>query len=124
MNPQFESCIEACNQCASACEFCAASCLQEPDAKMMSACIALDMDCAQICITAAGYGARGSAFAGAVCQLCADVCDACADECGKHPMRHCQDCAAACRRCADECRRMAGATAGTRYASHAPPAPH
>ncbi|MFD2296656.1 four-helix bundle copper-binding protein [Massilia sp. GCM10020059] len=75
---------------------------------MMARCIALDMDCAQICRLAASYMARSSEFAAAVCQMCADVCDSCADECAKHQMAHCQECAQACRRCADECRRMAG----------------
>ena len=105
---QFESCIEACNACADACDFCAASCLKEDDVKMMARCIALDMDCAQICRSAAAYMARGSEFAGLICAACAEICDACGDECGKHQMSHCQECAQACRRCADECRRMSG----------------
>jgi hypothetical protein len=109
---QFESCIEACNSCADACDFCAASCLQEQDVKMMARCIALDMDCSQICRMAAAYMARGSEFANALCQTCAEICEACGDECGKHPMQHCQDCAKACQRCADECRRMAGGQGG------------
>jgi len=109
---QYESCIEACNSCADACDYCAASCLQEQDVKMMSRCIALDMDCAQICRMAASYMARNSEFADVLCQFCAEVCDACGDECAKHQMQHCQDCAQACRRCADECRRMASSTSG------------
>ncbi|RYZ27031.1 MAG: four-helix bundle copper-binding protein, partial [Sphingobacteriales bacterium] len=54
-NQQFASCIEACYSCAAACDFCAASCLQEEDVKMMARCIAMDMDCAQICRLAASY---------------------------------------------------------------------
>ena len=108
-NQQYASCIEACNSCADTCDFCAASCLQEQDVKMMARCIALDMDCAQICRMAAAYMARGSEFAKAICQQCADICQACGDECARHQMQHCQDCAAACKRCADECRRMAAA---------------
>lgn len=109
---QFESCIDACNTCADACDHCAVSCLQEQDPKPMARCVALDMDCAQICRLAASYMARGSEFAIALCQACAEVCDACGDECQKHQMQHCQDCAQACRRCADECRRMAGGMQG------------
>jgi len=109
---QFESCIEACNACADACDYCAASCLQEPDPKAMAHCIALDIDCAQICRLAAAYMARASEFAGAICQTCADICDACGDECARHQVQHCQECAQACRRCADECRRMAGTAQG------------
>ncbi|WP_132258785.1 four-helix bundle copper-binding protein [Paucimonas lemoignei] len=103
---QFQSCIEACNDCASACDHCAVSCLQEDDPKPMARCIALDMDCAQICRLAAAYMARGSDMASLICQACAEICEACADECAKHQMAHCQECAQACRRCAEECRRM------------------
>jgi len=103
---QFESCIKACYECADACDTCSTACLQEDDVKMMARCIALDIDCAQICRLAAGFMVRGSERASAVCQACASVCELCAEECGKHAMQHCQDCAAACRSCAEACRRM------------------
>lgn len=121
---QYESCIEACNTCADACDYCAASCLQEPDVKAMARCIALDMDCAQICRLAAGYMARGSEFAGILCQTCAEICDACGDECAKHQMQHCQECAQACRRCADECRRMSGVAPGSQRGAGADATTH
>ena len=104
-----KACIDACYACATACDYCASSCLQEEDVKMMAGCIALDMDCAEICRTAAGFMARGSDFEHQLCRLCADVCTACAEECGQHQMDHCQACAQACRACADACRRMADA---------------
>lgn len=104
----FQACIDACNACAVACDHCAASCLQEQDVKMMARCIALDMDCAQMCRLAAGFMARGSSNATEVCRTCATICDACADECGQHQHEHCRRCAEACRRCAEECRRMSG----------------
>ncbi len=107
---QYAACIQACNACADACDFCSAACLQEDDVKAMARCIALDMDCAQICRLAASFMARGSENATALCRLCAEICQTCGDECAKHEARHCKDCAAACHRCADECRRMAGAT--------------
>jgi hypothetical protein len=74
----------------------------------MARCIALDMDCADICRLAVAYMSRGSEFAAALCAVCADVCDACADECSRHEPEHCQTCAEACRDCAEECRRVAG----------------
>lgn len=111
--PQFESCIDACNACATACDMCASACLNEDDVNAMAACIAMDIDCAQICRLAAGYMARGSQFSSALCQACANVCEACADECAKHQAAHCQQCAEACRRCAQECRRMSVAATGT-----------
>lgn len=123
-NQQFESCIEACNTCADACDHCAASCLQEADVKAMAHCIALDMDCAQVCRLAAGYMARDSEFASALCQTCADVCEACADECAKHQMDHCQACAQACRSCADQCHRMAGAASGAQHGTGAAATAH
>lgn len=104
---QFRSCIEACNACAVACNHCASSCLREKDVQKMARCIALDMDCAEICRLATAYMARGSELAGAVCEMCAEVCDLCAKECERHDMDHCRECAQACRRCAEECRRMA-----------------
>ena len=104
---KFNSCIEACNACFVACNHCAASSLQEPDVKMMVKCIALDMDCSQVCTLAAAAMSRGSAHAKAICALCADICQACGDECGKHDMEHCRQCATACRKCAEECRKMA-----------------
>lgn len=107
MHPQkFNACIEACNACAVACNHCAASCLQETDVKMMAHCIALDMDCAQICALAAAAMSRGSEHSKAICTLCADMCQSCGDECAKHPMAHCQQCAKACLKCAEECRKM------------------
>ena len=104
---KFASCIEACYACVEACNHCAASCLQEPDVKMMTRCIALDIDCAQVCELAAAAMARASENAKASCSFCAQICDLCAQECARHQMQHCQECAQACRRCADECRRMA-----------------
>lgn len=106
--PQFQSCIDACNECAAACEHCAAACLQEPDVQMMARCIALDIDCAQVCRVAASMMQRGSTQAGELCRVCAEICDACGEECARHAHQHCQQCADACRRCAAECRNMSG----------------
>lgn len=103
---QFQNCIDACNACAVACNYCAASCLREPDVKAMARCIALDMDCAAICQTAAAFMARDSEHAEALCTLCAEICEACGDECAKHDMDHCQACARACKLCAEACHDM------------------
>lgn len=100
------ACIEACHACAVACDHCAVSCLQEPDPRLMARCIALDMDCAQLCRLALSFMARGSAHDSAICAVCADVCLACAQECARHDMAHCKACAEACRTCAEECRRL------------------
>jgi hypothetical protein len=112
---QFEACIDACNACAAACDHCAIACLQEPDPKAMARCIALDMDCAQICRLAAAFMARGSELAARICQVCAEVCDVCGEECAKHQTSHCQACAQACRECAEECRSMASSQHAGRH---------
>lgn len=103
-----QACIEACNECATACGHCASACLQESDVKSLARCIALDVDCAEICRTAAAFMGRDSESAAAICAACADVCEACAEECERHDMDHCRECATACRACAEECRRMVG----------------
>lgn len=120
---QFTTCIEACNECATACDQCAAACRLESDPKSMARCIALDIDCAEICRLASGFMARGSEFASAICAVCAEVCDACGAECGKHGMEHCKKCAQACRRCAEECRRIANSR-GTSKQSRSQHAAH
>ena len=103
----YAACIEACNACAVECNNCAASCLKDEHASHMARCIALDIDCAQVCAFAAAAMARGSEHVAAICMLCAEICQFCADECAKHSAEHCKTCAAACQRCADACRAMA-----------------
>ena len=103
----FNACMHACNVCVVTCNHCAAACLQEPDVKMMARCIALDMDCSQICALAVAAMSRGSEHAKAICAVCAVICQSCGDECAKHQMEHCQQCAKACHACAEECRKMA-----------------
>lgn len=110
---RYTSCIEACNNCATACNHCAIACLAETNPRAMARCIALDIDCAEICRLASGFMSRGSEFASAICATCAEVCEACAVECEKHDMEHCKECASACRRCAEECRQMASKRATT-----------
>lgn len=101
---EFRSCIDACNDCADVCDHCAIACLTEADARKMSRCIRLDMDCAQICRLAATYMARDSDMVDVILEICAQVCETCAEECMQHSTDHCRQCAEACRRCAEECR--------------------
>ena len=74
---------------------------------MMASCIALDIDCAELCAAASAAMARESVHAQALCKLCATVCQSCANECAKHRMAHCQACAKACTECALACQKMA-----------------
>ncbi|URF03979.1 four-helix bundle copper-binding protein [Cupriavidus campinensis] len=103
----YQACIDACNACAVACNHCAASCLREQNVDEMRKCIALDMDCAQICAFAAAAMSRDSPYAKEICQLCSRVCDDCGTECAGHETQHCQDCAKACQQCAQACQSMA-----------------
>jgi uncharacterized protein DUF326 len=97
------ACIAACNACADACDHCSIACLGEAEPRRLGRCIALDVDCAQLCRLTAAAMSRGSEFAGAICGFCAQICEACGAECAKHAHDHCQMCAEACRRCAEAC---------------------
>lgn len=99
--------IEKIDICVAACNFCASACLKEDDVKMMAKCIALDMDCAEICRTAGILLARNSDHGKHMLQECTEVCEACAKECGNHQSGHCQACAKACTECAEACKAAA-----------------
>lgn len=93
--------------CVAACNFCASSCLKEDSVKMMAKCIALDMDCADVCRTTSVLLARNSDHAKHLLKECIELCEACAAECSKHEHDHCQACAKACRECAEACKAAA-----------------
>lgn len=97
LNQREKECLRDCSECAAACFQCATACLEEEDPKSMAGCIALDMECADMCRLAAAAIARGDKHVKAICLLCADICQSCATECAKHAMGHCQRCADACR---------------------------
>jgi hypothetical protein len=84
------------------------ACLDARNVKSMADCIRLEIECAEICRTAASFMSRGSRFAHDVCRVCAEICEACGAECDKFgDMDHCRRCAEACHQCAEECRHMA-----------------
>ncbi|HUS02129.1 MAG TPA: four-helix bundle copper-binding protein [Chitinophagaceae bacterium] len=100
--------LDALNDCSAECNHCATACLDEQDVKMLTRCIKLDIDCAQICSLTASLIARSSEHGKHLLKECAEVCTACAEECEKHAkmgMEHCRACAKACRVCADACNR-------------------
>ena len=76
---------------------------------MMTRCIRLCLDCADLCITTGRMLSRQAEFepdlARTVVQACAQVCRACAEECERHAdhHEHCRVCADACRRCDQAC---------------------
>jgi hypothetical protein len=72
-NASYDNCIAACDACARACDTCAAGCLAESDTNPLARCIALDIECAQLCRVASGAMARRSTLAPQVCVVRAGV---------------------------------------------------
>lgn len=70
-----EACLQACNECAAACLQCAAASLKEADPKAMARCVALDLECADICRLAAASIARDGEQIQAICALCSNACE-------------------------------------------------
>ncbi|MGE5400944.1 MAG: four-helix bundle copper-binding protein [Ignavibacteriales bacterium] len=101
-----DSLIQTMLECVRTCEMCADACLHEENVKMLSRCIKLDMDCADICTVGARLIQRNSEIAPKFIQMCADVCKMCEEECEKHQdmHKHCKMCADACRKCYNECK--------------------
>lgn len=99
----YTDCIQACSACAIACETCAAACQREPDIEHLRTCMALNLDCIDLCRLAERLMQRESALVDEICRLCALACQACAEECAKHTHDHCQQCAEACQRCVAAC---------------------
>ncbi|WP_040586417.1 four-helix bundle copper-binding protein [Spirosoma luteum] len=95
--------IQTLINCARACDYCATACLQDSDVQMMSRCIALDRDCADICFQGARLLERNAEISHQFLIICEEICRMCADECGKHDHDHCRECADACRTCAEAC---------------------
>lgn len=99
--------IQELNNCAMECSHCAMACLDEEDVKMLTRCIKLNIDCADVCRLAASLLSRGSEHGLHLLDECAELCDACADECESHAdMGHCKKCAEVCRHCAGTCIEM------------------
>ena len=99
--------LDALNNCVAECNHCAVACLDEQDVRMLSRCIKLNIDCADICQLASSLIARGSEHANHLLKECADICEACAEECEKHShLEHCKKCAEACRKCGEACAQM------------------
>jgi len=101
--------IDACADAATACTSCADSDLAEEDVAAMRRCIALDLDCADVCTTTGRLLSRTAAPDHVVLHrillACVRACELCAEECDRHAAhhRHCAICARACRLCAKAC---------------------
>jgi hypothetical protein len=107
MHTEHKEMIDELNRCANECNHCFSACLEEEDVKMMTRCIELDRECADICQLAASLLARGSENAESYLKVCAEICEACAEECAKHDNEHCKRCAEICSQCAEHCNQYA-----------------
>jgi hypothetical protein len=102
-NHDHSAIIQKLLNCVAASENCATACLSEDDVQMMTDCIRLDRDCADICALAARLLQRDSVIAHQYLVLCEEISRLCAAECGKHNHDHCRQCAQACLVCAEAC---------------------
>jgi hypothetical protein len=102
-------CIEECYSCAQTCTSCADACLAEDNVKMLTQCIRMDLDCADICNITGRIATRRTGsdeeMISRMLGACAAACRLCAEECEKHAgmHEHCRICAEACRRCMSAC---------------------
>lgn len=65
-----------------ACEACCTACLSDANnVSMMTRCIMMCRDCADMCMMTSTMMCRGSEYVRQMCNMCADMCRACAQEC-------------------------------------------
>jgi hypothetical protein len=101
--------ITACLEAAQACTSCTDSSLAEPDVDTLRDCIALDLNCADICFLTARLLSRPALFdrelGASQLDSCIRACASCAEECDRHAAHHphCGICATACRECVAAC---------------------
>ena len=84
---------------------------------MLTRCIRLNRDCAEVWEATGKTLSRQTAFdaemARAALEACARACGICGDECERHAdhHEHCRVCAEACRRCESTCNDVLAALA-------------
>lgn len=101
--------------CSQACTACADACLSEPMVADLTKCIRTNLDCADVCATAARVLSRHTDYDANISRTlldaCVAACLACGNECEAHATmhEHCRVCAAACRDCEQACRQLRAA---------------
>lgn len=101
--------IDACLACLQSCTSCADSDLGEDDVAEMSRCIALCLNCADVCDLTARLLSRPSQWESFIVyrllEACVRACTDSAEECHKHAPhhRHCAVCEKVCRECIRAC---------------------
>ena len=105
---ELDRCIDECYDCARSCNSTLPYCLEKGGRHADAQHIALMLDCAAICETAASSMARNSSVHRQVCRTCAEVCRQCETDCRSfRDDPRMQECADMCRKCAESCERMA-----------------
>jgi hypothetical protein len=111
--------IDACLNCLQACVADADADLVEENVDELRTCIALCLDCADVCDVTARALSRPAHWdllvVARLLEACVRVCTTCADECAKHAdhHRHCAICERSCRACLQACEALLGAEAFT-----------
>jgi hypothetical protein len=101
--------IDACLSCVQACTSCADADLAEQDVDELSTCIALCLDCADVCDLTARLLSRPAHWELYIVhrslQACVRACTDSAEECAKHAHhhRHCAICEKVCQECIQAC---------------------
>ena len=109
--------IDACLSCAQTCTSCSDADLAEDDVAEMRTCIALCLNCADVCGLTARVLSRPTHWDHFVVhrllQACVRTCTSSAEECARHAKhhRHCAICERACRACIDACNALLDAEA-------------
>jgi uncharacterized membrane protein len=109
--------IDECLDCVQACVSDAEADLAEDHVDDLRKCIALCMNCADVCDATARVLARSGQWDQLVVdrllQACVRICTTCAEECAKHAdhHRHCAVCETSCRACIVACSALLGAEA-------------
>lgn len=104
MDSSAKKVVKKISECQAVCNYCFDSCLHEEHVAMMTKCIALDKECAEICSLAVSSICSSASLVKEVMKLCVKACESCAKECEKHDNSHCRECAKVCRGCAEECK--------------------
>jgi hypothetical protein len=100
--------IHETSKCSKACVICADACLGEKDT-MLTACIRMNNDCADICCVTSNLLSRLTETPMNVVrsqlQTCILACQECSAECNKHvdQYEHCRICTDICSQCAQAC---------------------
>ena len=109
VNTALIAAIDELYACSQACTSCADACLAEHIVADLRQCIRFNLDCADVCATAATLATRrtgsNAELIRQMLEACVTACRLCGDECERHAdmHAHCRVCAASCRNCETAC---------------------